>query len=104
MNWKTKQLLEKQTGFIGEYIIDRSIHYKKLLFIKYVYGQEILMLKSPISIILSLKAGAHCIVVPEPNSGGLKNQVRISQFCTIGIYFPTMYLLHLKVVWGSSQK
>ena len=28
--------------------------------IKYVYGQEILMHKSPISIILLLKAGAHC--------------------------------------------
>ena len=35
---------------------DRSIRHKKLLFLKYVYGQEILMHKSPISIILSLKA------------------------------------------------
>ena len=36
------------------------IRHKKLLFIKYVYGQEILMHKSQISIILSLKAGTHC--------------------------------------------
>ena len=31
-----------------------------LLFLKYVYGQEIPMHKSPILIIPSLKAGAHC--------------------------------------------
>ena len=36
------------------------MRHKKLLFIKYVYGQEILMNKSPILIILSLKAGTHC--------------------------------------------
>ena len=41
-------------------LLDRSIRHKKLLFLIYVYGQEISMHKSPISIILLLKAGAHC--------------------------------------------
>ena len=39
---------------------DRLIHHKMLLFIKYVYGQEIFMHKSPILITPWLKAGAHC--------------------------------------------
>ena len=26
---------------------------------------------------------------PDPNSGGLKNQEKISQFCAVGISFPT---------------
>ena len=56
-----------------------------LLFLKYVYGQEIPMHKSPILTIPSLKAGAHCweadvdsaklrypspnFKTPEPGSG-----------------------------------
>ena len=42
------------------HMVDRSICHKKLLFIRYVYGQEISMHKRPISIFFSLKAGAHC--------------------------------------------
>ena len=46
--------------FWGTPCIIRSIRHKKLLFLKYVYRQEIPMRKSQISIIPSLKAGAHC--------------------------------------------
>ena len=53
-------------------LLDRSIRHKKLLFLIYVYGQEISMHKSPILNIPSLKAGHHCWEA-DVNSAKLRN-------------------------------
>ena len=90
----------------------RSICHKKLLFLKYVYGQEISMHKSSISIIPSLKAGTHCweadvkgaklrnlsLIFKDPHveSGACDQNVAKStciDFSTIG--YPNNSRLHL---------
>ena len=65
VNWNVLQYgPEKRNN-----LLIRSIHHYKLLFLKYVYGQEISMHKSQISIIPLLKAGVHCW---EANVNGAK--------------------------------
>ena len=54
------------------YRLDRQMHHKKLLFIKYVQGQDISMNKSSISKILSLKTGAYCWEA-DVNNAKLRN-------------------------------